>query len=125
MRSILSALIAFCFASIALAQDTPPIDARFTSISFYRASVGTTGALAIPSGSVLPGVLGWRICNDGVPGASTWLDVGRAADPSTDGVRLAAGKCFECLQCTAALLKATYVEGQAAANGYSVHQFKQ
>lgn len=127
MRFLFSLLtLAFIsLSSLAVAQDSPSIDTRFASTSFYRAAAGTTGSLAIPGASVLGGVSGWRICNDGVPGASTWLDVGQNADPSNDGVRLAPGQCFQCMQCTASLLKAFYVEGQAAANGYSVNQFHQ
>ena len=119
-------LAVFCllFSSLAAAQESPALNVRFSTLVPYHASVGTAAALAIPGASVTGDVQGWRICNDGVPGASTYLAVGQATDPLTDGLRLGPGKCYSCLQCTAGLLKAARVVGQAAANGYSVLIFK-
>lgn len=85
---------------------------------------GVSGTLAIASASVLPDLLGWRICNDDVQ-TSTWLAVGESTlDPETDGVRLAKGDCHECLNCSGAALRSIYVSSQAASGAYSVTQFK-
>lgn len=85
---------------------------------------GVSGSAAISAGSILGGILGWRLCNNGT-NTSTWLAVGSSLDPTVEGVRLGKGKCFECLQCTGGMLKAATVSAQAASNGYSVVQFKQ
>lgn len=86
---------------------------------------GVSGAVAIPAADVLAGGLGWRICNDTV-NSSTWLavGVGTTPDPELDGVRLGKGKCYDCLNCTPQSLKNVRVSAQAAANDYSVTQFK-
>ena len=97
---------------------------RVSNTFFSHTTVGTTTAAAISSSSVSPGLLGWKICNDAV-NTSTYLLVGEAADVATDGRMLGPGKCFECPNCTPATLKAAKVKAQAAANGYSVVQFKQ
>ena len=123
LKDLLS-IILLNLSAMASAQDAPATNVRFSTLVPYHASVGTTAGLAIPGASVTGNVQGWRICNDGVPGASTYLAVGQATDPLTDGIRLGPGKCYLCLQCTAGLLKATRVVGQAAANTYSVLQFK-
>lgn len=119
-------LAVFCLlvSSVAAAQESPALNIRFSTLVPYHTAVGTSAALAIPSVNVTGNVQGWRICNDGVPGASTYLAVGQATDPLTDGIRLGPGKCYSCLQCTAGILKATRVVAQAAANGYSVLIFK-
>lgn len=85
---------------------------------------GVSSTAAIASASVLPNLMGWRICNNAVQ-SSTWLAVGKSAlDTETDGIRLGKGKCFDCPSCTPASLKAAYVSSQAASGGYSVIQFK-
>ena len=126
MRHVLLALLAF-FAIVpreTLAQENPPLGAVISALAHYRTTVGTTAALAIPSASVIAGLSGFRICNDGI-NTSTYLVVGLNADPTIDGDRLKPGACFECMNCTAGLLKSYSVAGQAASNGYSVIQFKQ
>lgn len=85
---------------------------------------GVDGSVAISPSSVGSNVQGWKVCNNGV-NTSTWLAVGSSLDPTVEGVRLAKGKCYDCMQCTASLLKAVTVSAQAASNGYSVIQFKQ
>jgi hypothetical protein len=89
-----------------------------------HSTVGTSAADAIASASVSNNLLAWKICNDAV-NTSTYLFVGEAADPATDGVQLDKGQCFECPNCTAKTLKTIKVKAQAASNGYSVIQFKQ
>lgn len=86
---------------------------------------GVSGTAAIADASVVPALMGWRICNDAVQ-TSTWLAVGETSlDPDIDGVRLAKGKCHECPSCGPATLKAVKLSAQAASAGYSVIQFKQ
>lgn len=97
---------------------------RLGNITQTHTTVGTTTADAIASASVLPALQAWAICNDAV-NASTYLIVGEAADAATDGRTLLPGACYECPNCTPATLKAMKVKGQAAANGYSVIQYKQ
>lgn len=97
---------------------------RVTKIDQYRALASTNTGAAIPSTNVGTGVYSWKICNDAV-NTSTHLLVGQAADVSTDGTMLGLGQCFECVNCTNALLKAMKVEGQAVSNGYSVIQYRQ
>ena len=97
---------------------------RVGSLVHTHTTVGTTAALAIPSASVSSNLLAWKICNDAV-NTSTYLFVGKAADPATDGVQLAPGACFVCPNCVGVTLKAVNVKAQAASNGYSVIQYKQ
>lgn len=85
---------------------------------------GVSGSLAIAAASVEPGLQGWKVCNYAI-NTSTWLAVGKSTlDPDTDGVRLAKGKCLECLSCTPKSLKDVRLSAQAAANDYAVVQFK-
>jgi hypothetical protein len=85
---------------------------------------GVSGTAAITSTEVLPGMLGYRICN-AAGNSSTWLAIGKATlDPETDGVRLAPGKCLDCPSCTGKVLTDTKVSAQAASNAYTVVQFK-
>lgn len=83
---------------------------------------GVSGSDA--AASFLGNLQGWRICNNAI-NTSTWLAVGKAVDPETDGIRLGKGKCLECPSCTQASLKAVKVSAQAASNGFSVSQFTQ
>lgn len=86
---------------------------------------GVSGTRVLADANVLPGVLGWRICNDTV-NTSTWLAVGESTlDPELDGTRLGKGKCYDCPSCTAGVLKDLRVSAQASANDYSITQFKQ
>jgi hypothetical protein len=97
---------------------------RVGSVVQTHATIGTTAAVAIASASVSPNLLAWSICNDAV-NTSTYLYVGKATDPTTDGTQLAPGACYACPNCLPATLKAVKIVGQAAANGYSVIQYKQ
>lgn len=117
----LSALLAISFNPSAQAQTSAP---KAANIEFYHATVGTTTAKAIPSVSLKSAVIHWQICNDAV-NTSTYLLVGEATDVATDGVSLAPGACVKCDACTMASLDKIKVKGQAAANGYSVVQFRQ
>lgn len=84
---------------------------------------GVSGSLALAASALLPSALGWRICNAAI-NSSTWLAVGKTTDPEVDGVRLGPGKCFDCPACTKAALGAVKLSAQAAADAYSVVQFK-
>jgi len=121
VRVLLSVLALSHFTPVAEAQISQP---RTNQIAFYRVTVGTTAALAIPAANVQSSLIGWEVCNDGI-NASTYLAIGEAADPLTDGKRILPGACLKCEHCTAGTLKQLRVVGQAAANGYSVVQYKQ
>lgn len=97
---------------------------RVGSVVQSHATIGTSAAVAIAAASVSPNLLAWSICNDAV-NTSTYLWVGKASDPSTDGTQLAPGACYACPNCLAVTLKAVRVLGQAASNGYSIIQYKQ
>lgn len=120
MKLLLGAAL-LCISSVSQAQGYA---SRIARLEFYHATVGTTTALAIPSVSVGGNVVAWKVCNDAV-NASTFLAVGEAADVSSDGVMLPLGACFECPNCKGDTLKLIKVEGQAAANGYSVIQYRE
>ena len=110
-------------ANVASAQQVfSPV--RVTKITNSHTTVGTATALAIPAASVGGNLLSWKVCNDAV-NSSTYLIVGFAADAATDGTTLLPGACYECENCTPGLLKLVNVKGQAAANGYSVIQYRQ
>lgn len=119
------------FALIACLTMLSPAFAQFSSVqksgnlSLYHTTVGTSTAAAIPSASVSGNLISFKICNDAVNGSSTYLIVGQAADAATDGVTMAPGSCFECLQCKPSILKSMKVKGQGSSNGYSVIQYKQ
>lgn len=119
----LAVLFALCFGSAAFGQvylSSPKV----SRLDFAHSTVGTSTALAIASSSVGGNVSTWKICNDAV-NTSTYLLVGKAVDVSTDGVMLDKGQCFECLACKGDTLKLMKIEGQAAANGYSVIQYRE
>src|SRR5690242_8928757 len=88
---------------------------RVGSVVQTHATVGTAAALAISSSSVASNLLSWKVCNDAV-NSSTYLYVGKAADPSTDGVQLAPGACFVCPNCNASTLKLVNLKAQASSN---------
>lgn len=123
MRRILIALI-MCLAGTAAHAQVFFSNTRIGAVVQTHTTVGTTAAAAIPSASVSSNLLAWKICNDAV-NTSTYLYVGKAADPSTDGTQLAPGACYVCPNCVAATLKTINVKAQAASNGYSVTQYKQ
>lgn len=118
----LFSLIAALFLTVSVAHaDYLP---RVGSLSMYHGTVGTTAADAIPAASVSGVLVSFKVCNDAV-NTSTFLIVGKAADPATDGKTLLPGACFVCENCKPSILKGLKVKGQAAANGYSVIQYKQ
>jgi hypothetical protein len=124
MRHVLLALVLMCAASLANAQ-VFFANTRVGSVAHTHATVDTTTAAAIATGSVAANLLGWQLCNDAVNASSTYLLVGKATDVATDGVMLAKGQCFVCPNCTGATLKLIKVKGQGATNGYSIIQYKQ
>lgn len=85
---------------------------------------GVSSSLAIAPSSILPAVLGWRICNASA-NTSTWMAVGKATDTETDGARIKPGACYECPTCSPSDLRLAKVSAQAASNAYAVVQFKQ
>lgn len=123
VRLLVLALFATVFAQAASAQVFFS-NTRVGNVLYSHTTVGTTTAVAISPSSVSPGLLAWKLCNDAV-NTSTYLIVGEATDVATDGAQIGPGVCFDCPNCNAATLKAVKVKGQAAANGYSVIQFKQ
>lgn len=122
MFRILFALVAFLItSSIAVAQVAlGPV--KVGSTTHAHATIGTSAAVAIAPASVVPGLLGWQLCADA--GNTNTVIVGKAVDPASDGMVLAANMCFVCQNCSMATLKAINVKGGAAAQGYSVVQFK-
>lgn len=123
MRHLLLFVVAL-FAAVPAQAQVFLQNSRVGIVNHSHATVGTSSTLAIASASVSPGLLGWQICNDAV-NTSTYLIVGKATDVATDGVMLDKGVCFQCPNCNAQTLKLVKVKAQAAANGYSVVQYKQ
>lgn len=115
-------LFALATAGAATAQTVPP-GKVITVQSFVKKTVSTSAAAAISASELLAGSVGWRICNALVQTSSTYLAVGKATSPLTDGVRLGPGKCLECPSCAPGTLTATQVVGQAQ-DDYTVIQFK-
>lgn len=113
-------LVGILTASLAHAQTFGPV--RVNDVAFYRATVGTTTAEAIPDVSVIGNLLSFKVCADSAN--TNYLAVGEAADADTDGVRLGANQCFVCEGCLATVLKALNVKGGAAGQGYTVLQHK-
>lgn len=111
------AFVVFCTSNIAMAQD----DMRVGKTVYTHATVGTTAADAILAASVCTGPLHFTICHDAAD-TPTFLAFGKAADPLTDGTRLAPGQCLKFTYTSAANLKALKVVGQAASTGYSIIQ---
>jgi hypothetical protein len=120
MKLILGSLLAV-IAGTASAQS---YESRIGNVSFYRTTVGTTTAAAIPGASIGGNVASYKICNDAV-NVSTYLIVGEATDAATDGMTLLPGACFECKNCKSSTLALLKVKGQAASNGYSVIQYRE
>lgn len=117
---VLVGFLAF-FSCVANAQS---YESRIGNVSFYRTTVGTTTAAAIPGASIGGNVASYKICNDAI-NVSTYLIVGEATDAATDGMTLLPGACFECKNCKGSTLGLLKVKGQAASNGYSVIQFRE
>jgi hypothetical protein len=123
LLALVATLVAATLMATVPAQAQTVVSAvRIGSTTAYRTTVGTTTALAIPSASVLPGLSGWRLCADSAN--TNYLAIGKASDVDTDGVRLGAGQCFACDNCSPSTLKLSKVKGGAASQGYGVVQFK-
>jgi hypothetical protein len=119
IKLILAMMLAFLVAQSATAQSTP---VRISGVEYYHDTIGTTASGAIPSISV-KALFSFKVCADA--GNASYVAVSKALDPDTDGVRLQAGQCFECLGCVGSTLKALKVKGGAASQGYSVLQYLQ
>lgn len=98
-------------------------DGNIGDTGFSVSKTQGVGGKPIADAAVVPGALGWRICNASA-NASTWLAVGTYNDPETTGARIAPGVCLDCPSCTGQLLKNTRVSAQAGSNAYTVVQFK-
>lgn len=109
--------ILFLGSQIAFSQ----IGRQLGSVDYQHSTVGTTAQDA--TGTVVDRLKGWEICHD-AGSASAYLAISDGADPDTDGVRIAPGDCFKCLECSEKTLKDANVKGSAAATGYAVIQFK-
>jgi hypothetical protein len=117
MRSLI--LFGMLLSNVSYAQN----GRRIGDVKYHHATAAAAAQDAISSASVLVDLRGWRICHDG-GSANAYLAVSDGADPATDGVRLAAGQCYECDDCGSAALIEANVKGSAAATGYSVLQLK-
>ena len=126
MKKVL-ALLAFVLTTL-FANSTAQAQVFFANtrvgtVNYTHAAVGTTAADAIAASSVVANMLAWKICADA--GNASYVAVGTAADPDTDGVRLEAGQCMDCPNCTPSTLKDANVKGGAAAQGYAIVQYRQ
>ncbi len=112
-------IIAFLSSLTSFAQ----IGRRIGNVSYYHSTVGTTAQDALPAVNIDRNVKGWRICHDS-DSTANYLAISTGADPATDGVRVAAGFCFDCDDCGSTALTDANVKADAAATGYSVIQLK-
>lgn len=113
-------IIVTLYSQIALGQ----IGRRVGKVEYYHNTVGTTAQDAIPPANVdARNIKGWRICHDS-GSAADYIAVSTGADPATDGVRIAAGLCFDCDDCGGVSLQDSNVKASAAATGYSVIKFQ-
>lgn len=122
VRAIFAFAIAFVLSVPAQAQ-VFFANTRVGTVLYAHSTVGTSAADAIAPTAVGPNILAWQICADGAN--ASYVAISTGVDPDTDGVRVKAGECFECPNCTATTLKNANVKGGAAAQGYSVLQYKQ
>ena len=119
----LYAIAALVLASTASAQQPAFFSqVRISQVVQSRGTAGTSASAAL-STAPIGNLVSFKVCNDAVPGSSTYLFVGQNANPALDGVQLAPGACFVCDQCKATILSALNVKAQAASNGYSVLQY--
>jgi len=121
MRYLLAVVAVLFFAQTALSNVVFFENSRTKAMTFYQTDVGTTAAAAIPAASVSGNLMVWKICNH-FDNTSTYLYVGLAADPATDGMKLNKGECMVCENCKSNTLSALIVKAQAASNTYSVVQ---
>ena len=117
IKLIMAALLAAVSSQTAKADSV----VRVGGLEFYHDTIGTTASGAIPSISV-KSLFSYKVCADS--GNASYVAVSKDLDPDTDGVRLQAGQCFECVGCTASLLRDLKVKGGAASQGYSVVQYR-
>lgn len=96
---------------------------RVGKIEYHHASAGLATSAAINAIDVPRSLVGWRVCLD-AGSAADYLAISEGADPEVDGMRIAAGSCYECDDCGAQALKNLNVKASAAATGYSVIKFK-
>lgn len=96
---------------------------KIIQVQYSHSTVGTTAQDAILAASVEKEVKAWKICHD-AGSASVYLAVSDGVDPDTDGARLEAGQCFDCMSCSFATLRDANVKGSAAGTGYSVIQYR-
>lgn len=122
VRLAFAAVVAALVSSVCHAQ-VFFANTRVGTVLYAHATVGTTAADAISSSAVGTNILAWKVCADSANG--NYLALSTGADPDTDGVRLLAGECFECPNCTPKTLRDLNVKGGAASQGYSVVQYKQ
>ena len=122
-RFFIVLLAVFALTGVANAQQFFA-NSRISTVTQSNDAVGTSAAVAIAPASVGGNLLSFKICNDPI-NTSTYLYVGQATDPSTDGVMLDKGQCFVCENCKGSVLKSMRVIAQAAANNYSIVQYRQ
>lgn len=92
---------------------------RSDKVLYERATVGTTAQAATSNAN--KSVHGWQICHEVGSGAS-YISLSEGADPDTDGLRLAPGVCFDCVDCGFGPLNRLRVKGQAAGAPYAIVQ---
>jgi hypothetical protein len=117
--SLLVLLLALLEPSYALAS----LGRRIGRIIYAHSTVGTTAQDALPAVQVDRSLVGWRVCHD-AGSTATYLAMSTGADPATDGLRIAAGQCYQCDECGAQALIDLNVKADAASTGYSVLQLK-
>lgn len=97
---------------------------RVGKIEYHHGTAGLATSAAINAINVPRDVVGWRVCLDAAAAPADYLALSEGADPEIDGLRIAAGSCYECDDCGAQALKNLNVKASAAATGYSVIKFK-
>jgi hypothetical protein len=98
-------------------------DGNSTHTQIVKATDGVNAVAAIAGGSIIGNLRGFQVCNDAV-NTSTYMIIGWASTVNPLGRRIAPGDCFVCDECKVSILSNMKVAAQAAANGYSVVQFK-
>lgn len=125
VRALFAALIAMLavsFSTTSMAQ-VFFANTRVGTVVYKHTTVGVVAADAIAAADVSANLLAWKLCADGAN--TSYIAVSTGVDPDVDGVRVAAGECYECPNCTATTLKNANVKSGAAAQGYSTLQYKQ
>lgn len=99
-------------------------DGNIGTSGFTVSKTQGVSGVAVGSSDIVPASIGWKACNASA-NVSTWMAVGKAVDPETDGARLGPGKCYDCPSCVADTLRHATFSSQAASNVITVVQFKQ